>query len=139
VLIDFNVAQQKQWTTTSTVVGKHAYLPAEQFRGKPTIQSDLYAMGATLFFLFSGKDPQPITTSHPREFDENVANEFDDVVSKLTATESDDRYQTAAEVRTALNAVPRSNVISILQGDTVSLNNVESIKEREARSVKVKI
>lgn len=138
VLIDFNVAQQKQWTTTSTVVGKHAYLPAEQFRGKPTTQSDLYAMGATLFFLFSGKDPQPITSSHPREFDENVAKEFDQIVSKLTATESDDRYQTAAEARNALSAVDKGNVISILQSDTISLNNVESIKEKEAYLRKVK-
>ncbi len=138
VLIDFNVAQQKQWTTTSTVVGKHAYLPAEQFRGKPTTQSDLYAMGATLFFLFSGKDPQPITSSHPRDFDENVAGEFDEIVSKLTATESEDRYQTAAEARSALRSVDRGNVISILQSDTISLNNVESIKEKDAYSLKVK-
>jgi serine/threonine-protein kinase len=139
VLIDFNVAQQKQWTTTSTVVGKHAYLPAEQFRGKPTTQSDLYAMGATLFFLFSGTDPQPITSSHPREFDPNVAGEFDDIVSKLTATESEDRFQTAAETRIALSAVPTGNVISILQSDTISVKNVESIKDKEARAVKVTV
>ncbi|MBS1954196.1 MAG: serine/threonine protein kinase [Cyanobacteria bacterium SZAS-4] len=138
VLIDFNVAQQKQWTTTSTVVGKHAYLPAEQFRGKPTTQSDLYAMGATLYFLFSGKDPQPITSSHPREFDANVAKEFDDIVSKLTATESEERYYTAAEARSALCSVDRGNVISILQSETISLNNVESIKEKETFARKVK-
>lgn len=137
VLIDFNVAQQKQWTTTSTVVGKHAYLPAEQFRGKPATQSDLYAMGATLFFLFSGKDPQPITSSHPREFDASVVKEFDDIVSKLTATESEDRFQTAAEARLALNSVDRGNVISIMQSDTIGLNNVESIKDKEAYSLKV--
>ncbi len=48
-LIDFNVAQEIRDGSTGTVVGKHAYLPPEQFRGKATSQSDLYAFGATMF------------------------------------------------------------------------------------------
>ncbi len=35
-LIDFGVAHQIKSRTTATVVGKHAYLPPEQFRGRPT-------------------------------------------------------------------------------------------------------
>ncbi len=33
-LIDFNDAQQVEYATTGTVVGKQAYLPPEQFRGQ---------------------------------------------------------------------------------------------------------
>ncbi|RTL36662.1 MAG: serine/threonine protein kinase [Candidatus Melainabacteria bacterium] len=140
VLIDFNVAQQKQWTTTSTVVGKHAYLPAEQFRGKPVPQSDLYAMGATLFYLFSGRDPEPITSSHPSDFDANVIPQFDEIVSKLTHTEPEQRYQSAIEVREALAALQGTevklpdNVISILKldvagSDVIDLQSVEPMPE----------
>lgn len=134
VLIDFNVAQQKQWTTTSTVVGKHAYLPAEQFRGKPVPQSDLYAMGATLYFLFSGQDPQPITSSHPRKFDASVSEVFDEIVSKLTHTEPEERYQTASDARQALQSVGLEDIVndvqpSILQSDVIKLKNVEPISE----------
>jgi serine/threonine protein kinase len=146
VLIDFNVAQQKQWTTTSTVVGKHAYLPAEQFRGKPTTQSDLYALGATLFFLFTGNDPQPITCSHPRDFDNHVPQEFDDAVAKLTAVEPEDRYQTAADVRKALSSIetgaliPTNSgvVISILENDIIDIRKKNSIHEESAVPAKVR-
>lgn len=103
VLIDFNVAQQQQWTTTSTVVGKHAYLPAEQFRGKPVVQSDLYAMGATLFFLCTGKDPEPISCSHPQSVNAEVPVELDRLVAKLTADQVEERYQSALEVGVALD------------------------------------
>src|SRR5262249_46009135 len=43
-LIDFNVAQQMESKATRTVVGKHSYIPPEQFRGKASTQSDIYAM-----------------------------------------------------------------------------------------------
>ncbi|MFX6031772.1 hypothetical protein ABTE99_19550, partial [Acinetobacter baumannii] len=62
-LIDFNVAQEDSEGTTATIVGKHAYVPPEQFRGKPCPQSDLYALGATLFYLITAADPEPITQS----------------------------------------------------------------------------
>jgi serine/threonine protein kinase len=102
VLIDFNVAQQREWTTTGTVVGKHAYIPPEQFRGRPSAQSDLYAMGATLFYLCTGEDPDPITCSHPQRSNEAIAHEIDRIVAKLTAIELEDRYQTVADVRNEL-------------------------------------
>ncbi|MDX1985533.1 MAG: serine/threonine-protein kinase [Candidatus Obscuribacter sp.] len=61
-LIDFNVAQEMQEATTGTVVGKQSYLPPEQFRGQACPASDLYAMGATIFFILTGKEPTPIST-----------------------------------------------------------------------------
>jgi serine/threonine-protein kinase len=139
VLIDFNVAQQKQWTTTSTVVGKHAYLPAEQFRGKPTTQSDLYAMGATLYFLCTGKDPEPITCSHPRSVNDNVGVELDSVVAILTAAEPEDRYKSAADVRRALQSIEKELVISILQDDTIELRDSDSAKEKVVHSTRLRV
>jgi len=61
ILIDFGVAQNASEHVTSTVVGKHAYMPPEQFRGQATERSDLYAMGGTLYFLLTGKEPIPLT------------------------------------------------------------------------------
>src|SRR5581483_5192636 len=65
-LLDFNVAMSADnAATSSTAVGKHAYMAPEQFRGLPEPKSDIYSLGATLHFLLTGRDPEPISVSHP--------------------------------------------------------------------------
>ena len=98
-LVDFNVAQQTESTATGTVVGKHSYLPPEQFRGRPTTQSDIYAMGATLAYLVTGKAPEPIMVSHPRQINPVVSEEFDNVVAKATAFDTKKRYESIKPLR----------------------------------------
>lgn len=107
-LVDFNVAQQQESTATGTVVGKHCFISPEQFRGKPTVQSDIYSMGATLYFLLTGEDPSPITSSHPQKLNESVTAEFDLLVAKMTALATKNRYQTAEEIKTDLDALTES-------------------------------
>jgi hypothetical protein len=97
-LIDFNVAQQLESTSTRTIVGKHCYIPPEQFRGKASAQSDLYAAGATMFFLLTGTEPEPITVSHPITAQEDVSAKLDEIVAKATQPELAKRYQTSAEL-----------------------------------------
>lgn len=127
-LIDFNVAQQKESTKTGTVVGKHAYLPPEQFRGKPTTQSDIYAMGATLFFVLSGTDPEPLMPSNPIESRKDVHPSLSKIVEKCTQPDSSKRYADVAQIRGDLLDAQREiqlNMISqsgqqILKGTTRS-------------------
>jgi len=95
-LVDFNVAQQTESTTTGTVVGKHAYIPPEQFRGKPTCQSDIYALGATLDYLLIGSDPEPISTSHPIIICDSVSPQLDAIVARATEIDSRSRYTSVA-------------------------------------------
>lgn len=97
-LVDFNVAQQKESTSTGTVVGKHAYLPPEQFRGQPTTQSDIYSLGASLFFLLTAEEPEPINQQHPRRVRHEISDAMDRVVARATAIELKDRYKTASEL-----------------------------------------
>jgi serine/threonine-protein kinase len=101
-LVDFNVAQQTESTATGTVVGKHAYLPPEQFRGRPTTQSDIYAMGATVYFLLTGQAPEPIKVSHPKMSREEVSEEIDAVVARATAFDTAKRYQSIAQLQSDL-------------------------------------
>jgi len=94
-LVDFNVAQQTESTATGTVVGKHSYLPPEQFRGMPTTQSDIYAMGATLFYILTAVDPEPISEAHPRESEPGISEDFDRLIGQATAIDPEVRYKTA--------------------------------------------
>ena len=97
-LIDFNVAQQVEATVTGTVVGKHAYLPPEQFRGMPTSGSDIYACGATLHFLLTGADPEPISQSHPGEKVTDLSNGMDHIVAHATHLDVGQRYDRIDEM-----------------------------------------
>lgn len=101
-LIDFNVAQQLDSDAGRTVVGKHAYIPPEQFKGRATVHSDIYALGASLCFLLTGEDPEPISQSRPRRVNPLIAQEVDDAVAALTVTDLKKRVQSAHEARALL-------------------------------------
>jgi serine/threonine protein kinase len=118
-LIDFNVAQQIQGGSSGTIVGKHAYLPPEQFRGKAVTQSDLYAMGASLFFLLTGADPDPISQSSPRIRNTGISTALDHIVQKATALQVNQRYESVDYVAADLGASEMPSepeVISTLTG-----------------------
>lgn len=105
-LIESNVARQEVESTTSgTVVGKHAYIPPEQFRGMPETQSDIYAMGATLFFLLTGQDPEPISVSHPRNVCADVSESLNEIVQRATALELDKRYKVVSDLASDMGAI----------------------------------
>jgi serine/threonine-protein kinase len=97
MLIDFNVAQQTSATVTGTIVGKQCYLPPEQFQGDPVIQSDIYAMGATIFFLCTGRDPEPISQSRPAKIEPDISSGFNMFVANCTTIDPDLRYKNADE------------------------------------------
>lgn len=101
-LIDFNVAQTQSTGMTGTVVGKHAYVPPEQFRGKPLPASDIYAMGCSLFYLLSGHDPTPISQSKIKDKRSEISTALDTIIRKCTSVKTEGRYQDVASLRTDL-------------------------------------
>ncbi|MBZ0186197.1 MAG: serine/threonine protein kinase [Candidatus Obscuribacterales bacterium] len=101
-LVDFTVAHQFEARNIANVVGKQAYMPAEQFRGEPCPQSDIYAMGATLYFLLTGSDPEPMTPSNPSELIDGIDESLNRIVAKATAFDTNKRYRTALDARADL-------------------------------------
>jgi serine/threonine protein kinase len=101
-LIDFNVAQFWEGQASKTIVGKKSYVPPEQLRGETVPASDLYALGATLYFISTGKDPEPISTAHPRSLNQNLSDSFDSLVSFLTVPNVSDRCKNTDALRQRL-------------------------------------
>lgn len=62
-LIDFGAVQDKaaKEGATFTIVGTYGYAPLEQFGGRATPASDLYALGATLVHLVTGTPPADLS------------------------------------------------------------------------------
>jgi serine/threonine protein kinase len=60
MLIDFGAVCQAAASPNAnhTVIGSLGYAPPEQFLGQTTIQSDLYAVGASIVYLLTGVPPR---------------------------------------------------------------------------------
>lgn len=94
-LIDFSVAFRGKNVKTSEFSGKHAYTPPEQFRGDPCTQSDIYALGATLSFLLTGNDPEPISRSSPKSEGVSISERFNAIIEGATELDLDKRFESA--------------------------------------------
>lgn len=105
-LIDFNVVHQSNTNKTSaTIVGKHSYMPPEQFAGRPVPQSDLYAFGATMYFLLCGEDPEAFSQSFLPTKRPDLSPRWSEVISRCTALSLAERGQSAEEISLMLDYI----------------------------------
>lgn len=98
-LLDFDASQELTRNKTNTVVGKHAYMSPEQFKGVIGEAGDIYALGCTLHFLLTGVDPEPISQSDPASIVNTVSDAMNEVVSKATKFDKLERYSKLNEMR----------------------------------------
>ncbi len=96
VLIDFGAANEFLAEATGTLIGKQGYMPPEQIRGKAEPSSDLYSMGGTIYFLFTGQDPEALSSCDLSA--QQVSSELSQIVKQLTELSKDARPRTAGEV-----------------------------------------
>lgn len=120
-IIDFEVSKKSDAGVTATIVGKHAYIAPEQFRGKTSIQSDIYSLGATMYFLLTGTDPEPIQKSCLPEGNAARGTILDSIIQKCTDLELSERFQNIKEIEDWLSNV-EGEVISIKKKEEVWQN-----------------
>jgi serine/threonine protein kinase len=112
VLVDFGIAKMFKTGQKGTMIGTEGYSPPEQYRGDATLQTDIYALGATMHHLLTHRDPRLET---PFSFGERQIRQINPLVSKEletiinTALEYNpaDRFANASEMKAALVALAR--------------------------------
>lgn len=119
-LIDFSVARQVEANVTGSVVGKPNFMAPEQFRGRPIPQSDIYSLGASMYFLLTGNEPEAIQTSH---LGEEFSHAINSIVAKATAVDTSDRFESAEALATQLEKflAEHQDHSEKLDGETIHL------------------
>ena len=122
VLVDFGLVrllhlEQSRLTETGSILGSPAYMAPEQAEGAVEIgpAADVYALGATLYFLLCGRAPyegksvlailqQVVGSDPPRasKLRADVDPQLEGVVSRCMAREPSERYATAFALEQAL-------------------------------------
>ncbi|WP_233501244.1 protein kinase domain-containing protein [Acaryochloris thomasi] len=113
ILIDFGVVNDQGGADNSTpasgktdfVVGTKGFAAPEQIAKKPVYASDLYSLGITCVFLLLGKLPKdfnPHQAGQPWLQTLRVSPQFQQVLIKMLAAATCDRYSSAREVLQAL-------------------------------------
>lgn len=116
-LVDFGIARMLSQTTRTMggkdVVGSVHYISPEQARGRSVDKrTDIYSIGVLMYEMFTGKVPfegeeaVSIAMKHvnqrpiaPMTLNPNVPVGINDIILKCMEKESDNRYQSASELR----------------------------------------
>lgn len=128
-VIDFGIARlfNEDSDCDTRALGTRAYAPPEQFGyGQTDVRSDVYALGAVLYFMLTGATPHASFSSREKcDVFLSAANPaLAAVIRKASAFDPQQRYQTVGELKAAfLHALPASTRESIER---------ETDKQREA-------
>ncbi len=113
-LMDFGVVKEMgaEMTAVGEVVGTVAYMPPEQIRGEMIdARADLYALGAVLYLMLTGRRPFSAHTIHgfmekhlnavptrPSHVDPSVPAHLEDICLRLLEKDPRDRYASATHL-----------------------------------------
>lgn len=107
-LIDFGIAREYKENADgdTRALGTIGYAAPEQYggEGQTDPRTDIYALGATMYHLVTGKNPtKPPYEMRPiRRWDPSLSTGLETIIVKCTKNNPEDRYQNIGELRYAL-------------------------------------
>ncbi|HEU5198449.1 MAG TPA: serine/threonine-protein kinase [Ktedonobacterales bacterium] len=111
ILVDYGIAKVGNHTARGAKAATDGYAPPEQYRGGTDQRSDIYALGATLFEMVTGRTPPKATKRdvkavlEPRQFNAGISAELEVVIQIATACDPDQRFHTMGALLDALRLV----------------------------------
>lgn len=113
MLVDFGIARfVAPMQKGVTAVGTMGYAPPELFSGNVEVRSDIYSLGATMFHLLTGVDPQdnPLLifdfskNPRPRHINPAITAQMEELICRAVEHKPEKRFTTAKSFGLELQA-----------------------------------
>jgi hypothetical protein len=110
-LIDFGIARwlHPMRAQDTSKLGTDGYAPLEQYNARSEPRSDLYALGASLYHLLTGRVPEAApmrsmggTLTSPHSINRQVPESLERVILRALNLQAEDRFADAEQMRQAL-------------------------------------
>lgn len=115
-LADFGISRAMQTTAVSSaIIGTDAYMSPESFEGKRNVQTDIWSVGVILYQMLKGNLPfsqqnpsermYAILTKEFEPLPDDVPQGLKNIINKALAKQTQNRYQTAGQMRDWLQSI----------------------------------
>ena len=136
ILIDFGSAREfeEDKTQAQTAMLTHGYAPTEQYtrNSRKGSYTDIYAIGATLYFVLTGKVPLEAAARmteqmpEPQELNPDIPEEINRTILKAMQIKAENRHQSIGEFMDDLrNIKPSELVDESIGGKTVIIEKTK--------------
>jgi eukaryotic-like serine/threonine-protein kinase len=151
-ITDFGTAMIQAGQNGAGIGGTLYYMAKEQVLGHPAPASDVYSVGVVLYEMVTGKlpfyDEVPMAVLNkilkddvpePHKINAKVPKEVEEVILKALQKETSKRYQSAAEMKQALERIPAEALAANINvGNKTQDILTHTIIQEEAKKQQVK-
>lgn len=142
-LTDFGISKifRSENTSTKQISGTIAYMPPEAFEGKYSYQTDLWSVGIIFYQMLTGHLPfersdqlsimKAIATDPPADLPSEFPLSWREFITKALAKDKRLRFQTATEMKRALDIATREELANKNELEITPFENTTKIISTE--------
>jgi serine/threonine protein kinase len=107
-LVDFGIAKTIQTKKAGTSIGTQGYAAPEQYKGFADQRTDIYALGATMHHLLTGRDPQqqaPFDYPPVKALNNNISEDLSNIIEWMLQMNIESRPQNMDAIINAVKSI----------------------------------